>query len=95
MTLVPISQNNINNAIISDATYMRSMIEWAKRRYESYNLMLTTDAMNAASIAPGDQAYILAFIGDLNRFIQLSGGTVPDTADDMLYNIAHLIGLSN
>jgi hypothetical protein len=95
MSLVPLTQQKINEAIVNDATYLRSMIEWANRRYDAYNAMLTTDAMNAASIPSEDQAYILAFIGDLNRIITLAGGTVPQNADDMLYNITHLLGLNS
>lgn len=95
MSLVPIDTQRITSSIVTDAAKLRDTIGWAKQRYESYNLMLTTSAMTAAGISSGDQAFILAFIGDLNRFIQLSGGTVPSTADDMLYNITNLLGLSN
>lgn len=94
MALVPVTQTAITNAVTSDAQYLRSFIDWCKQRYEAYNLMCTTAAMTAATIDSNDQTYILAFIGDLNRIIQLSGGTVPANADDMVYNITNLLGLS-
>jgi hypothetical protein len=49
--------------------------------------------MNALGISQTDQGLILAFIADLNRFIQLAGGTVPSSADDMAYNIAGVLGV--
>jgi hypothetical protein len=94
MAIVPVTQTAITTAITNDTQYLRSFIDWAKQRYEAYNLMCTTQTMTAAGISSTDQAYILAFIGDLNRIIQLSGGTVPSNADDMLYNITQLLGLS-
>jgi hypothetical protein len=93
MPLVPIDNTHITQSVISDAQYLRSVIQWAKQRYQSYNQNCTTAAMTAASISAGDQNYILAFIGDLNRLIQLSGGTVPSNADDMVYNITALLGM--
>lgn len=93
MSLVALSSTNITNAIISDAQYLRSVIDWANTRYNIYNQSLTTDAMTAASIATADQNFILAFIGDLNRLITLASGTVPSNADNMTYNINALLGL--
>lgn len=93
MSLVALSSTNITNAIISDAQYLRSVIDWANTRYNIYNQNLTTDAMTAASIATADQNFILAFIGDLNRLITLASGTVPSNADNMTYNINALLGL--
>ncbi len=94
MSVVAISATSILQNVQNDAQQLRQFISWAKQRYEGYNLMCTTAAMTSAGIASGDQAFILAFIGDLNRIIQLSGGTLPTTADDMLYNIAQLLGLA-
>lgn len=94
MALVPITQTAITTAVTNDAQYLRSFIDWAKQRYEAYNLMCTTQTMTTAGISSNDQTFILALIGDLNRIIQLSGGTVPANADDMLYNITQLLGLS-
>lgn len=95
MSLIPVNNANIVSAITSDAAYLRSVIDWAKKRYSTYNQMLTQSAMDSASIPSGDQAFILAFIGDLNRLIQLSSGTLPANADDMLYNCNALLGLSS
>lgn len=94
MALVPVDNAHIVDAVIADAQYLRSVIAWAKQRYEAYNLMCTTTAMTAAGISSGDQAFILAMIGDLNRLIQLSGGTIPSSADDMVYNVTQLLGLT-
>jgi hypothetical protein len=93
MPLVPLDNTHVTQAVISDATYLRSVIHWANERYGAYNQNLTTAAMTTAGIAANDQNFILAFIGDLNRIIQLSGGTVPTNADDMMYNIRALLGM--
>lgn len=93
MPLVPLDNSHVVASIVSDATYLRSFLNWASQRYSSYNQMLTTDAMTAASISSDDQAFVLAFIGDLNRIITLAGGSVPSNADDMHYNCNALLGL--
>lgn len=93
MSLVLVDNEHITNAIVGDAQYLRSVIDWATTRYNIYNQMLTTDAMTAASIASGDQNFILAFIGDLNRIKTLASGTVPSDADNMSFNINALLGL--
>lgn len=95
MSLVPLDNTNIVASLVSDATYLRSFLNWAEQRYSSYNQNLTTDAMTAASIASGDQAFVLAFIGDLNRIKTLAGGIVPADADDMHYNCNALLGLQS
>lgn len=93
MSLVPIDSSHITSAIIGDAQYLRSVIDWANTRYNIYNQNLTTQAMTTAGIASGDQAFVLAFIGDLHRLIALTGGTVPSDADNMTFNINALLGL--
>lgn len=95
MSLVPVDNSHIIQAVISDATYLRSVINWAQQRYNTYNQSLTQDAMTAASIASGDQDFILAFIGDLNRIITLAGGAVPANADNMIFNCNALLGLQS
>ena len=92
MSLVAIDSTGIKNAIVGDAQYLRSVIDWATTRYNIYNQNLTTDAMTAASIATADQNFILAFIGDLHRLITLASGTVPSDADNMTFNINALLG---
>lgn len=94
MPLIPVDHSHIVDAVVGDAQYLRSVISWAKQRYDAYNTVCTVDVMTAASIPSGDQAFILAFIGDLNRILQLSSGTVPENADNMSYNITHLLGLT-
>lgn len=93
MSLVPMDNNNITITVKNDAQQLRTFLDWARMRYNVYNQNCTTANMNAAGIASGDQAFILAFIGDLNRITTLAGGTLPTTADDMNYNINALVGL--
>lgn len=93
MSLTPLDAGQINQALIADAQYMRGFLQWANLRYGIYNQTLTTTLMNAAGIASGDQAFVLAFIGDLNRIITLAGGTVPSNADIIEYNINALLGV--
>lgn len=94
MALIPIDNTHIVQAVVSDAEYLRSVIQWAKQRYAAYSLMLTGAVMDANGISAGDKTFILALISDLNRLIQLSSGTVPGNADDMVYNITQLLGLT-
>lgn len=93
MSLIPLDSAHITQSVINDATYLRSVVDWATQRYNSYNQNLTTAAMNTAGIASGDQTFILAFIGDLNRLITLAGGTLPSNADIWVYNCNALLGL--
>lgn len=93
MTLVAVDNTHITTALINDASYLRSVVQWAQQRYQAYNQNLTTDVMTAASIASGDQTFILAFIADLNRLITLASGTLPSTTDNFEYNITALLGL--
>lgn len=93
MSLVPVDNQHIVSSVVGDAQYLQSVIDWANTRYNKYNQNLTTDVMTAAGILEGDQNFILAFIGDLNRLITLAGGTVPANADNMTFNINALLGL--
>lgn len=87
MALVPMDAAHITAAVQSDMTYMRGFIQWANQRYKAYNQVCTAAAMTAATIAAGDQNIILAFIGDLNRICQLTSGTLPAAATDVVFNI--------
>lgn len=93
MTLVPMDNNNMTLAIKNDAQQLRQFLDWARLRYNVYNQNCTANNMTAAGIASGDQAFILAFIGDLNRIQTLASGVLPVNADDMNYNINALLGL--
>lgn len=93
MSFVPTDLTHINQALQSDLQQWRNTIAWAKQRYQAYNQNLTTATMTTLGISPEDQNAITAFIGDLNRFIQLSSGTVPTSADDMVFNLQALLGV--
>lgn len=93
MSLVPMDNENMVRTIRNDAQQLRTFIDWARVRYSVYNQNCTTDNMTAAGIASGDQAFVLAFIGDLNRIQMLAAGTLPGNADDMNFNINALLGL--
>jgi len=93
MTYIPVDAQHLQVALQNDAQQWRTTISWAKERYQSYAQNLTVDTMNALGISQTDQGFILAFIADLNRFIELASGTVPSSADDMAYNIAGVLGI--
>lgn len=93
MSLVPMDNGNMTLAVRNDAQKMREFLAWAELRYSVYNQNCTTDNMTAAGIPSGDQAFVLAFIGDLNRIKTLASGVLPGNADDMHYNVNALLGL--
>ena len=93
MTYIPVDSTHLTVSLQNDLQQWRSTIEWAKQRYQAYNQNLTTQNMTSLGIATADQNAILAFVGDLNRFIQLSQGTIPSSADDMVYNIQAVLGI--
>lgn len=94
MSLIPVDNTHITQAIQNDAVYVRTFLDWAAQRYNAYNQMCTTEAMTNAGIATADQNCILTFIGDLNRIITLAGGTLPSAATNIDFNIINMLGLS-
>jgi hypothetical protein len=93
MTFIPTDSTHLTVALQNDLQYWRSVISWAKERYQAYNQTLTTQVMTNLGITTADQNAILSFVGDLNRFIQLSEGTIPSSATDMLYDIQAILGV--
>jgi hypothetical protein len=93
MTLIPVDITNVKQTVQNDCLQVRSFLDWVNDRYQAYNQNLTTDVMNGLGISSGDQGFIVAFIGDLNRIKTLASGTVPSDADDMRYVIAGLLGV--
>lgn len=93
MSLIPVNLNNVMLSLQNDAQQWRITIEWAKQRYQAYNQNLSADVMTGLGISSQDQGFIEAFVGDLNRFIQLSEGTVPSSADDMVFNLQGVLGV--
>lgn len=93
MSYIPINANNLTVALQNDLQQWRTTIAWAKERYQAYNQNLNQTVMDGLSISAGDQAAINAFIGDLNRFITLAGGTLPGDATDMVFDIQAVLGV--
>lgn len=93
MSLVPMSQANIQLMLQNDCQQLRTFIDWVQQRYQSYNQNMTAANMTAASISANDQAAILAFIGDLNRLQTLMNGTLPTDATNMKYDCAAILGI--
>jgi hypothetical protein len=93
MSIIPVDSAHLTLMLQNDAQQWRTTIKWAQERYQAYNQNCTADNMTAAGIASGDQATILAFVGDLNRFITLTSGTLPANADDMTYNLQAVLGI--
>lgn len=93
MSFIPIDSSHLTVALQNDLQYWRTTIDWAKQRYQAYNQNLTTQVMTNMGIATADQNAILAFVGDLNRFITLAGGTLPGSATDMVFDIQAVLGV--
>jgi hypothetical protein len=93
MSVVPMSQQNIQLMLQNDAQQLRTLLSWVDQRYQSYNQNMTTANMDAATISSADQATILAFIGDLNRIKTLASGALPSNATDMHYDCAAVLGV--
>jgi len=93
MSVISMSQANILLMLQNDAQQLRTFLSWVDQRYQSYNQNMTTDNMTAATISAGDQATILAFIGDLSRIKTLASGTLPANATDMHYDCAAVLGI--
>lgn len=93
MSVIPMSAQNIQLMLQNDAQQLRTFLSWVDQRYQSYNQNMTTDNMTAATISAGDQATILAFIGDLSRIKTLASGTLPANATDMHYDCAAVLGI--
>ena len=93
MTYIPVDATHLTVSLQNDLQQWRTTIAWAKQRYQAYNQQLTPAAMSALGIAAADQTAITAFINDLGRFVQLSNGTLPANATDMITNIQNVLGV--
>lgn len=95
MAIVPVNNSNALLMLQNDAQQLRTIIQWVNARYQAYNQNLSTAAqMTAAGITvTADQNTITAFIGDLNRLVQLTGGTLPTTATNMTYDLQAVLGI--
>jgi hypothetical protein len=93
MPVIPVNNANLTQMLQNDCQYWRSVIEWAKQRYQAYNQNCSTANMTAAGFSAEDQATILAFVADLSRFVTFAGGTMPDFAGDMVYDVQAVLGI--
>ena len=95
MALVPVSNANALQMLQNDAQQLRTLIQWVNARYQAYNQNLSTAAqMTAAGISvTADQNTLTAFIGDLNRLVQLTAGTLPASATDMTFDVQAVLGI--
>lgn len=95
MAVVPINNANALSALQSDALQMRQLIQWANARYNAYNqnLSTATQMTNAGISATEDQATVTAFIGDLNRLVELTSGTLPASASNMTFDLQAILGI--
>ena len=94
MSLVPVDNAHITQAIISDAQYLASVIDWVNKRYKVYSTQLAPSVIDAAGINATDKNSILVLISDLYRIAELTSGNLPADANDSLLNIANLLGLT-
>lgn len=93
MAFIPIDNTHLTVSLQNDLQQWRTTIAWAKQRYQAYNQQLTPAVMTGLGIAAADQTAITAFVNDLGRFSQLSGGTLPANATDMITNIQNVLGV--
>jgi len=96
MAIVPVDNTHALQSLQNDATQLRAFIDWATDRYNAYNQNLSTGAqLTAAGFSvTADQNTIIAFVGDLNRFITLAGGTLPSSATNMRFDCQAILGVS-
>lgn len=93
MAYIPIDSTHLTVSLQNDLQQWRTTIAWAKQRYQAYNQQLTPAVMTGLAISAADQAAITAFVNDLGRFSQLSSGTLPANATDMITNIQNVLGV--
>ena len=93
MSLIPVDNTHLTVALQNDAQQWRTIIAWAKDRRNAYVQNLTAAQMTTLGITAADQAFIQAFVADLGRFIQLSNGTLPADAANMITNIQGILGV--
>lgn len=93
MTLIPVDLNNVKLNLQNDCQHVRTFLEWLDERYQAYNQNLTTEVMNGLGIASGDQGFINAFVGDINRMRQISSGVQDVDGTDFRYDIAGVLGV--
>ncbi len=93
MAYIPVDATHLTVSLQNDLQEWRTTIAWAKQRYQAYNQQLTPTVMTNLGITSADQAAITAFVNDLGRFVQLSSGTLPTNATDMITNIQNVLGV--
>lgn len=95
MAIVPVSNANALQMLQNDAQQLRTLIQWVNARYTAWNQNMSTAAqMTAAGITVvADQNTVTAFIGDLNRLVQLTGGTLPAAATNMTFDLQAVLGI--
>lgn len=95
MAILPVDNQHALLMLQNDAQQLRTFIDWATDRYNAYNqnLSTATQQSNAGFTVAADQATITAFIGDLNRLVQLSGGTLPAAATNMRFDLQAVLGI--
>lgn len=95
MAIVPVNNQNALQALQNDALQLRQFIQWANARYNAYNqnLSTATQMTNAGISVTDDQNTVTAFIGDLNRLVQLTGGTLPASATNMTFDLQAVLGI--
>lgn len=90
-----ITRANFDQQLGVDATYLRSVYDWLKRKSAEYTVNAGSLAVLEAapySYVAADANAILVFQGDINRLITLFEGGVP-AASNVVNDVATLLGV--
>jgi hypothetical protein len=90
-----LTQSAVNQQILQDATYLRSVYDWVTKKYSEYNANLSTtnQQTGAGFSAAPDQNQINVFIADLNRVKTLFEGGTPTTSN-IVNDLGTVLGIS-
>lgn len=93
MTIIPMDNAHMALTLQNDAQQLRTTISWILERYTTYNNMMTSGNLTAASITGADQTAALALAADFGRLKDFVTGTLPGVASDIRVDVVNVIGV--
>jgi hypothetical protein len=93
MTIVPMNTANMTLTLQNDAQQLRTLVSWIEQRYTTYNTMMNSTNLTAASITGADQTAALALAADFGRLKSFVEGVLPAVASDIRVDVINIIGV--